>query len=89
MTSFTYPLRAGASIGAPAALRRVVGGLHWIAVALAEQRRAARGRAELARLDAHAMRDLGLSLEELSSFEVESRGVVERTRRRTVEAWLY
>jgi uncharacterized protein YjiS (DUF1127 family) len=68
--------------GASGALHRLVAGLHWLRIAYAEKRRAARTRAELARLDPEAMRDLGISYGEIDSYVAEAQGTVARTRLR-------
>ena len=79
----TLTLPSNPFIGIAAALRGVVAGLHWIAIAHAEMRRRARARAELAALDEHALRDLGLQRSEFDSYLAESLQQVERTRVRS------
>ena len=71
--------------GAAGALDRVVAGLHWLRIAYAERRRAARTRAELARLDPAAMRDLGMTYGEIDSYVAEAQGAVARTRLRVYD----
>jgi uncharacterized protein YjiS (DUF1127 family) len=71
--------------GAAGALHRLVAGLHWLRIAYAEQRRAARTRAELARLDPEAMRDLGMTYSEIDSYIAEANGAVGRTRLRVYD----
>jgi uncharacterized protein YjiS (DUF1127 family) len=71
--------------GAAGALNRLVAGLHWLRIAYAERRRAARTRAELARLDPEAMRDLGLTYGEIDSYVAEAQGAVARTRLRVYD----
>ena len=71
--------------GATGALHRLVAGLHWLRIAYAERRRAARARAELARLDPEAMRDLGLTYGEIDSSVAEARGAAARTRLRVYD----
>lgn len=78
----THALFPGPSWGVSGALRRIVAGAHWLKIAYAEQRRAARHRAEFARLDQHALRDLGMTRDEYLSYEAESRGIVPSTRLR-------
>jgi len=68
--------------GAAGALDRVVAGLHWLRIAHAEHRRAARARDEFARLDPAAMRDLGMTYGEIDSYVAEAQGAVARTRLR-------
>ena len=68
--------------GASGALHRLVAGWHWLRIAYAERRRAARARDELARLDPEAMRDLGLTYGEIDSYVAEAQGAVARTRLR-------
>jgi len=71
--------------GATGALHRLVAGLHWLRIAYAERRRAARTRAGLARLDPEAMRDLGLTYGEIDSYVAEAQGAVARTRLRVYD----
>ena len=71
--------------GVAGALHRLVAGLHWLRIAHAERRRAARTRAELARLDPEAMRDLGLTYGEIDSYVAEAQGAVARTRLRVYD----
>jgi len=71
--------------GASGALHRLVSGLHWLRIAYAEQRRAARTRAELAQLDPGALRDLGLTYGEIDSYIAEARGAAARTRLRVYD----
>jgi len=68
--------------GVHGALRRIVAGAHWLKIAYAEQRRAARERAEFNRLDDNSLRDLGITRDEYLSYEAEARGVVPSTRLR-------
>jgi uncharacterized protein YjiS (DUF1127 family) len=85
MNTLTHPAPA-TTPGAAGALHRVIAGLHWLRIAYAERRRVARTRAELARLDPDAMRDLGLTYGEIDSYVAEAQGVVARTRRRVGDA---
>jgi uncharacterized protein YjiS (DUF1127 family) len=71
--------------GVAGALHRLVAGLHWLRIAHAERRRAARTRAELARLDPEAMHDLGLTYGEIDSYIAEAQGAVARTRLRVYD----
>ena len=76
--------------GVTGALQRLVAGLHWLRIAHAERRRAARARAELAQLDAAALRDLGITPGEIDSYLAEAEGAVACTRLRVHEdptAW--
>ncbi len=82
MTTTTLSLPAARSAGVAGALQRIVAGAHWLKIALAERRRAARDRDEFARLDAHTLRDLGITREEYLSYAAEARGLVPRTRQR-------
>jgi len=66
-------------------VNRIVSGLHWLRIAHAEQRRRARGRRELAQLDSHALRDIGLDRGEIDSYLAEAMGDAESTRRRIVD----
>jgi len=68
--------------GVSGAVHRLVSGLHWLRIAYAERRRAARARAELAQLDAEALRDLGLTYGEIDSYVAEAQGAATRTRLR-------
>jgi uncharacterized protein YjiS (DUF1127 family) len=68
--------------GIAGALHRIVAGAHWLKIAYAELRRAARERAEFDRLDAHALRDLGITRDEYLSYAAEARGLVPCTRLR-------
>jgi uncharacterized protein YjiS (DUF1127 family) len=68
--------------GVAGALRRIVAGAHWLKIAYAEQRRAAREAAEFARLDDSTLRDLGISRDEYLSYAAEARGRVPCTRLR-------
>jgi len=85
----TSALRSMPQVSAPVPaariLNRIVGGLHWLRIAHAEQRRRARSRRELAQLDAHALHDLGIDRGEIDSFLAEAMGDVEATRRRIVD----
>src|SRR5678815_1793726 len=65
--------------GIAGALHRIVAGAHWLKIAYAELRRAARERAEFDRLDAHALRDLGITRDEYLSYAAEAR-VMPRSR---------
>jgi len=69
--------------GVEAALQRIVAGVHWLKIAHAERRRRAKARDELAALDEHALRDLGLHRSELDSYLAESLHEVEATRLRS------
>jgi len=71
--------------GASGAVHRLISGLHWLGIAYAERRRAARARAELAQLDAEALRDLGLTYGEIDSYLSEAQGAATRTRLRVGE----
>lgn len=86
MNSATYVLSPAPTAGVSGALHRIVAGAHWLRIAYAERRRAARARADLARLSDHALRDLGISRDELLSYDAEARGIVEKTRLRVVDA---
>src|SRR3954451_21861209 len=55
MNVLTQAFSPAPSWGAAAALRRIVAGGHWLRIAHAEMRRAARQRAEFDRLDARAL----------------------------------
>ena len=81
MNSTTLVARAPAS-GIAGALRRIVAGAHWLRIALAERRRAARERAEFDRLDDFTLRDLGMTRDEYLSYAAEARGLVPCTRLR-------
>ena len=85
MNTMTHAPPVAAMPGAPGALQRVVAGLHWLRIAHAERRRAAREHAELARLDPEAMRDLGMTYGEIDSYVAEARGAVARTRLRVYD----
>ena len=74
-----------ATAGAFGALNRLVSGLHWLRIAYAERRRAARTRAELARLDPEAMRELGVTYGEIDSYVAEATGAAARTRLRVYD----
>jgi len=50
--------------------------------ALRQQLQRRRERAELAELDSHMLRDLGIGFHELDSFQAEAAGLAERTRLR-------
>ena len=78
----TLLLAPASAAGVASALQRIVAGAHWLKIAYAEQRRAAREAAEFARLDDSALRDLGLTREEYLSYAAEARGLVPRTRLR-------
>jgi uncharacterized protein YjiS (DUF1127 family) len=82
MNSSTLVLTAPPSSGIAGALRRIVAGAHWLKIAYAERRRAARERAEFESLDASTLRDLGLSRDEYLSYAAEARGLVPCTRLR-------
>jgi uncharacterized protein YjiS (DUF1127 family) len=82
MNTLTHATPSTTQGGAPGALQRIVSGLHWLRIAYAEQRRAARARAELAQLDARALRDLGLTRSEIDSLMAEASGAAARTRLR-------
>ncbi len=51
----------------------------------ATARRYAAARREFARLDDHALRDLGISRDEFDSYWAESLGLAERSRRRVMQ----
>jgi uncharacterized protein YjiS (DUF1127 family) len=85
MNSTTYALAPAPGAGVAGALQRIIAGAHWLRIAYAEQRRAARARAEFAQLSEHALRDLGISRGELLSYDAESRGLAEKTRLRVVD----
>jgi uncharacterized protein YjiS (DUF1127 family) len=78
----TYLLAPAPWAGVAGALRRIVAGAHWLGIAYAEHRRAAREAAEFARLDDSTLRDLGISRDEYLSFAAEARGLVPCTRLR-------
>jgi len=84
MNTLAHP-RPATIPGASGALNRLVSGLHWLRIAVAERRRAARTRAELARLDPEAMRDLGMTYGEIDSYVAEARGAAARTRLRVYD----
>jgi uncharacterized protein YjiS (DUF1127 family) len=84
MNTFTHAPPA-AIAGVSGALSRLVAGLHWLRIAHAERRRAARTRAQLCRLGPEAMRDLGLTCGEIDSYGAEARGAVARTRLRVCD----
>ena len=84
MTTLTHA-RPAALPGVDGALQRIVAGLHWLRIAHAERRRAARDRAELDRLDAQALRDLGLTRGEIDSYAAEAAGAAPRSRRRVYD----
>jgi uncharacterized protein YjiS (DUF1127 family) len=86
MNSMAHVLSPAPSAGVLGALQRIVAGAHWLRIAYAERRRAARMRAELARLGEEALRDLGIARAELLSFDAEARGVAARTRLRVLDA---
>jgi uncharacterized protein YjiS (DUF1127 family) len=85
MNHTAHPLVPAPSWGAAGALRRVVAGAHWLRIAYAEQRRAAREHAEFAQLDERTLRDLGLTRDEYLSYAAEARGLVPSTRRRILD----
>jgi len=68
--------------GVAGALRRIVAGAHWLKIAYAERRRAARERAEFDRLDDNSLRDLGITRDEYLSYAAEARGLAPSTRLR-------
>ena len=86
MTSITHAFAPTASSGIAGALQRIVAGAHWLRIAIAEQRRAARERAEFYRLDERSLRDLGLTRDEYRSYLAEASGLVPRTRLRLADA---
>jgi uncharacterized protein YjiS (DUF1127 family) len=86
MHSTTYAPLPALTGGVSGALRRIVAGAHWLRIAYAERRRAARLQAEIAKLSEHALRDVGISREELLSYDAEARGIAEKTRLRVVDA---
>ena len=71
--------------GAATGLTALIAGWHWLRIAYAERRRAARAGDELARLDPEAMRDLGLTYGEIDSYIAEARGAAARTRLRVYD----
>ena len=83
MKSNTIALSPGFSSGVEAALQRIVAGVHWLKIAHAEARRRAKARDELAALDEHALRDLGMHRSEFGSYLAESLHEVELTRVRS------
>ena len=85
MHTTTHALAAAPSGGVAGALRRIVAGAHWLKIAYAEQRRAARQRAEFDQLDARALRDLGITRDEYLSYAAEARGIVPCTRQRILD----
>jgi hypothetical protein len=54
MNSTTYALSLAPAAGVAGALQRIVAGAHWLRIAHAERRRAARARAELMSYEAEA-----------------------------------
>jgi uncharacterized protein YjiS (DUF1127 family) len=80
-----HPLAPAPSWGAAGALRRIVAGAHWLKIAYAERRRAAREHAEFAQLDERTLRDLGLTRDEYLSCAAEASGLVPSTRRRILD----
>ena len=78
----TLLLNPAPSPGIAGALRRIVAGAHWLKIAFAEHRRAAREASEFARLDDATLRDLGLTRDEYLSYAAEARGLVPSTRLR-------
>jgi uncharacterized protein YjiS (DUF1127 family) len=82
MNSTTLVLPSPSSSGIAGVLRRIVAGAHWLKIAYAERRRAARERAEFERLDEFTLRDLGVTRDEYLSFAAEARGLVPCTRLR-------
>ena len=85
MNSTTRALSPAPAWGVAGALRRIVAGAHWLRIAYAEQRRAARERAEFDRLDARTLRDLGMTRDEYLSYAAEARGIVPCTRQRILD----
>ena len=83
MKSTTIALAPSSFAGVAGALQRIVAGVHWLKIAVAEQRRRARARAELDSLDDHALRDLGLQRSEFDSYIAEALHEVEATRVRS------
>jgi uncharacterized protein YjiS (DUF1127 family) len=69
--------------GVEAVIHRIVDGLRRLKAAYAERRARARARDELDTLDAHALRDLGLSRSEFDSYLAEAWHEVEATRVRS------
>ena len=69
--------------GVEAAIHRIVDGLRRLKDAYAARRARARAREELDMLDAHALRDLGLSRSEFDSYLAEAWNEVEATRVRS------
>ena len=65
------------------AIHRIVDALRRLKVAVAERRARARAREELDMLDAHALRDLGLSRSEFDSYLAEAWHEAEATRVRS------
>jgi uncharacterized protein YjiS (DUF1127 family) len=82
MNSTIHALTAVPSYGVAGALGRIVAGAHWLKIAYAERRRAARERAEFAWLDERALRDLGMTRGEYLSYAAEARGLAPTTRLR-------
>ncbi|HEY2188870.1 MAG TPA: hypothetical protein VGH48_09930 [Caldimonas sp.] len=85
MNHTAHPLVPAPSWGAAGALRRIVAGAHWLRIAYAEQRRAARRRAESAGLDQHAMRDLGLTRDDLLFRAADAHAIAASARQRIVD----
>ncbi len=69
--------------GVEAAIHRLVAGLQWLQLAVAERRAHARAHEELETLDAHALRDLGLHRSEFDSYLAEAWHQAEATRVRS------
>ena len=83
MKSTTIALAPSYFSGVHAALGRIVGAVRSLKTAYAEARRCAKARDELAALDEHALRDLGLHPSEFDSYLAESLQRVETTRIRS------
>ena len=69
--------------GVEAAIHRLVAGLQWLQLAVAERRARARAHEELETLDTHALRDLGLHRSEFDSYLAEAWHQAEATRVRS------
>ena len=83
MKSHTTLAVAPVHFAAVDAIHRIVDFLRRLKVAIAERRARARARDELDMLDAHALRDLGLSRSEFDSYLAEAWNEVEATRVRS------
>ena len=83
MKSHTTLVVAPVHFAAVDAIHRIVDALRRLKVAVAERRARARAREELDMLDAHALRDLGLSRSEFDSYLAEAWHEAEATRVRS------